>query len=183
MMEATIRARPRGLHELTEILSDQESDHPTRLLRLQGWRDQELDQAVAAGNAHRFAPGYCAIGATVVAITGSWILAAILMSTAVIGVFARNHPVEAIYNALAKDSCRTPIPPNRAAKRLGCAIGTAFLGASAITLAVGATLTGQVLAGAFAAVAWFVTATNVCVPSVIYVTLFGAARSTGRRLI
>lgn len=168
---------------VTEILGDSEFDNPTCLLRLQGWRGAELDEAVAAGNAHRLAPGFCAVGASAVAITGSWALALALMATAVIGVFARNHPLEAAYNQLARSTGRPPIPRNRAAKRLGCLLGTVMLGGSVLSIVVGASLTGQAIAGAFAIVAWFVTLTNICVPSAIFVTLFGIERSTAHRLI
>jgi len=183
MMETTTRRRPSGRQDLDEILRDRESDHPTRLLRLQGWRGADLAEAVAAGNAHRLAPGFCALGATLVALTGSSVLAGLLMATAINGIFARNHPVEWVYNSFARRTGRQPIPRNRAAKRLGCAIGAAFLAVSTIAIATGATLTGQVVAGVFAAVAWFVATTNLCVPSVIFVALFGAERSTSCRLI
>lgn len=173
----------RSSQELVGILRDDEHDQPTCLLRLQGWRDEELGEAVAAGNAHRLAPGFCAIGATAVAVTGSWVVAVALMATAVIGIVARNHPVEAIYNSFASRTRRGTIPRNRAAKRLGCFLGTAFLGASAASFLLGATVAGQVLAAIFAAVAWFVAVTNICVPSAIFVMLFGTTRSTARRLI
>jgi hypothetical protein len=173
----------RSRRELNGILRDERFDHNSRLLRLQGWRGAALDEAVAAGSAHRLAPGFCAIGATAVAITGSWELALALMATAVVGIFARNHPIEAIYNRLAPSIGRARLPRNRAAKRLGCLLGTAFLGASALSVALGSSVLGQGIAGTFALVAGFVAVTNICLPSVIFVALFGGERSTACRLI
>jgi hypothetical protein len=173
----------RARAELTGLLRDERFDYGTRLLRLQGWRGAELARAVDAGNAARLAPGFCSLGGAVVALTASWELALILMATAVVGVFARNHPVEAVYNRLAPSLGRERLPANRAAKRLGCLIGTAFLGASALSTVVGATSVATAFAGVLAVVAGFVTITNICVPSAIFVALFGRHRSTACALI
>lgn len=173
----------RSRREVSDILFDQRFDRPTRLLRLQGWRSERLQEAVAAGGAHRLAPGFCAVGAAAVAVTGAWGLALAFLATAVVGIFARNHPVETMYNQLAPRLGRTPIPRNRAAKRLGCVFGTAFFGASALAGALGAPLLGQGLAATFALIAGFVTVTNFCVPSAIFISLFGSERSTADRLI
>jgi hypothetical protein len=172
----------RSRRELIDILRDERFDQNTRLLRLQGQRGAQLDKAVAAGRANRLAPTFCAIGATAVVFTESWELALALMVTAVIGIFARNHPIEAIYNSLAPSIGRARLPRNRAAKRLGCMIGTLFLGASALSIAFGASILGQGIVGTFAVVAVFVSITNFCIPSAIFVALFGGERSTACKL-
>ena len=72
-----------GVQQLATLLRDDRDPRSSRLLRLQGWRGDELRQAVAAGQAHRLAPGFCAAGAAAVAVTGwSW-LAVVLAGTAV----------------------------------------------------------------------------------------------------
>ena len=172
-----------GVQQLTTLLRDDRYAPSTRLLRLQGWRGTELREAVAAGQAHRLAPAFCAVGAAAVAVTGSAWLAAVLAVTAVVGVFARNHPVETVYNTVVSHLGRPTIPRNKAAKRLACALGTAFLGGSAAALAFGADGLGRGLAGVFAVVAAFVTVSNVCIPSMIFVGLWGSERSTSDRLI
>ena len=172
-----------GIGQLKAVLSDERFDCSTRLLRLQGWRGTELTCAIGAGHAHRLAPGFCAIGAAAIAFTGSAWLAVVLMSTALVGIFARNHPVETLYNAVGSRMGRSTIPRNKAAKRLGCATGTLFLGGSALALGLGAEGLGRGLAGAFAAVAGFVAGSNVCVPSMIFTALFGAERAQADRLV
>ena len=109
----------RSRQELNGILRDDRFDRPSRLLRLQGWRGPTVEEAIAAGSAHRLAPGFCAVGATAIAFTGSWPLALALMATAVTGIFARNHPIESIYNRLAPSIGRTPLPRNRAVEEIG----------------------------------------------------------------
>ena len=172
-----------GIAQLKAVLGDERFDCSTRLLRLQGWRGSELTCAIGAGYAHRFAPGFCAIGAATIAFTGSGLLATAMMSTALVGIFARNHPVETVYNAVASRTGRSTIPRNKAAKRLGCAMGTLFLGGSAVALGLGADAVGRSLAGVFAAVAGFVAGSNVCVPSMIFTALFGSERAQADKLI
>ena len=176
------RARPSGakrlFRELNEVLRDDGSSYNIRLLRIQGWRGAELDQAAAAGSAVRLAPGFCAAGAAAVVLSSSSILALALLVTAVLGTGARNHPVESIYNGLAHALGREQLPRNRAAKRFGCLIGGVFLATSALSLAFGSPLVGRASAGTLAAVAGFVSITNFCIPSAIFITLFGSERST-----
>ena len=172
------RSSRRPFRELSEVLRDDGSSYDIRLLRMQGWRGAELDQAAAAGGALRLAPGFCAAGAVAVVLSGSSILALALMLTAVVGTGAKNHPIETIYNWVAPMAAREPLPRNKAAKRLGCLIGGALLAASALSLAFGSPLVGRAFAGALAVVAGFVSITNFCVPSAIFVTLFGSERST-----
>ena len=183
MTSTTTLERLSRPQQIRAILTDERYDRPTRLLRLQGWREDDLTAAVTAGSAHRLAPGFCAMGATLVAALGSSPVALVLTLTAVIGTFASNHPVETVYNELARRFGRGEIPPNRAAKRLACLLGTAFLGTSTLLILLGETDAGRIVAAAFAVVAWFVTVTNVCVPSLLSIMLFGVERSTQRRLL
>lgn len=181
------QARPGGLErsfqDMKWVLRDDGSSHRTRLLRMQGWRGAELDQATAAGNAVRLAPGFCAAGAAAIVLSGSSILALILMATAVVGTGARNHPVESIYNWVAPAIGREPLPRNRASKRFGCLIGGALLATCALSIAYGSPAVGLGFAGALAVVAGFVSITNFCVPSAVFILLFGSERSTDCSLI
>jgi hypothetical protein len=172
--------KPRA--QLAEIFGNREVDWPTRLLLLQGWRGEELTQARRAGFAHRLAPAFCAAGAAVTALTASAWLAAALMATAIVGVFARNHPGETIYNWLTPRIGGTAIPRNKAAKRLGCAIGTLFLAGSFLAFVFGADSLGSVIAGTFAAIAALIAVTKICVPSMIFTLIWGTERATADRL-
>ncbi len=161
--------------DLKSILTDPEFDRSTRLLRLQGWRGADLATAVRAGNAHRIAPATCAALAWIVAITGSLPIALVTLLSAIIGVFAANHPLETAYNAIVLRRGGNPIPPNRAAKRLGCLIGTIFFGATSIALALDYVVAGRIIVGVMALVATVVAVSNVCIPSMIYTLTRGTA--------
>ena len=94
-----------------------------------------------------------------------------------IGVFAPNHPAEMVANALAERRGVSALPANRAAKRLGCAMGVVFLGGAAMAFAAGNVVPGTVLAGAMGVTATFVAVTGICVPSLIFTVLWGEARA------
>lgn len=169
-----------NFHQLTDVLSG--PDRTTRLLRLQGWRGCDVDTARDSGLGAHVGPGACAVGSLAVAATGSVPLLAIFWATSVVGVFAANHPVEVVYNWIARRVGATALPRNRAGKRLGCAIGTVFLGASLIAFAVGAPTAGRIIAGVMGSVAAFVAATGICIPSIMFTLAWGSQRATAPSL-
>jgi len=161
------------------MLTDQQCDLPDRLIRLQGWRGDDAVSARRAGAALRLAPATCAALAFAVALTHSLPLAVATLASALVGVFAANHPIEMAYNAFARRRRRASIPRNRAAKRLGCLIGTAFFAAITVSLLAGSHTVATVLAVAMGAVAAFVALTNVCLPSIMFIVARGIHRATG----
>lgn len=171
------------LTDATEALSDPRIDRPTKLRRLQGWRGNELACALRAGNARRLAPATCSALAMAVVVTGSATLAAFTAVTAVFGAVASNHPIESAYNWLAVRTVRSPIPSNRAAKRLGCALGALFFAVSAVGFAVGVTLVGIVPAVIMAGLAAFVALSDICVPSLMFNVLWGSERASADSLV
>ena len=171
-------------HAMTELLTDARFDRRTNLARLQGWRGDDLTAAVDTNTlGHRLAPAICGVAALAVATTGSAVLLMAVLATAIAGALARNHPAEAAYNVITRRAGGQPLPANRAAKRLGCALGSAFLGAAAIATALGYTTTSTVLLVALGSLALFVAATGVCVPSMMFTLLFGIEPATAPRLI
>lgn len=168
--------------DLTAVLFDPDRDRPTRLLRLQGWRGDNLDAARESGLASHVGPGVCATASIAVAVTASVPLLVALWSTAVVGMFATNHPAETIYNGIARRFGATPLPPNRAGKRLACAMGTVFLGASLAAFALGAPTVGRIVAAMMGSVAAFVAVSGICVPSIIFTLLWGSHRAAAPSL-
>jgi hypothetical protein len=171
-------------HELTDVVTDTRFDRSTNLARLQGWRGDDLTAAVNTKRfGHRLGPAICGVGALAVAATGSMVLLVAILATAIVGVFAPNHPAETVYNAIARRTGGQPLPANRASKRLGCAAGTAFLGAAAIATALGYTTVSTVLLISLGSLALFVATTGICVPSMMFTLMFGAQQATAPRLI
>lgn len=167
---------------LRALITDAHCDVPDRLIRLQGWRGDDAAQARHVGAALRLAPAVCSVLAFTVAVTGSLPVVVAALASAVVGVFAANHPVETVYNAVARATGRTAIPTNRASKRLGCLIGTVFFTAVGVGLAAGNHAVATALAAIMGSVAAFVALTNICVPSILFILLRGVHRATARSL-
>jgi hypothetical protein len=170
-------------HELTTLLGDTSLTWTERRTRLQGWSGPDADQADATPGGQRIAAAVCAIGALAGAVTSSPPVLAVFAASALVGAFAANHPLEWLYNREASARGRHRLPANRAAKRLGCAMGVAFLGGSATAYALGAPKLGLVLALVLGGTAAFVAATGICVPSLIFTVLWGPHRAAAPTLI
>ena len=158
-------------------LTDTDHDWNDRLMRLQGWRGLDAQRAATSGGGDRVAPAFCAVGSLAASVLASPVIAAILALTALVGAFAPNHPVETLVNGLAARRGVAPMPANRAAKRLGCAMGVVFLGGATVALWAGNIVLGSALAGTLGVLAGFVALTGICVPSLVFTVLWGAERA------
>lgn len=177
-------SRPPHFADLTYILTDNRFDRTRRLRRLQGWRGSDLDAARETGPiAHRVGPVSCAALAVAVIVTGSAPLLVATLATALIGALGPYHPFETVYNVVAGRVGLGPIPPNRAAKRFGCAVGSGFLSTAGVAMIADELLVANVVLGSLAALATFVAITDICVPSVIFTLLWGSERATTRTLL
>ena len=172
-----------AVRDLTSLLADRSLTWPQRLTRLQGWRGHDAACADAAPLAQRIGPAVCALGAGLGAVLESPAVLAVFATTALIGAVAPNHPFEAVYNRWAEPRGRRRLPPNRAAKRLGCAIGVAFLGGAAVAYAIGAATAGLVLTLVLGVTAAFVAITGICIPSMIFTVARGVEQATAASLI
>jgi hypothetical protein len=171
------------VRELTQLLGDVTLSPVERRTRLQGWRGDDARRADDAALAQRFAPAACAVGAFAGVALRSPIVLGVFAATALLGAIAANHPFESLYNAWAGRRGRPKLPANRAAKRLGCAIGLVFLGGSAIAYASGASTLGLGLGLFLGSVAAFGAITGWCEPSMLFTVLWGAERACGRDLV
>lgn len=153
-----------------------------RRARLQGWRGDDLLAVLRAGPMGRLAPAFCGVATLVAVVTSSIPLVLVILATALVGMVAPNHPVETLANVVARRTGRPTLPPNRAAKRLGCAIGSLHLAGGAVALALGATVVAQALLVSLGGLAMFVAVSGICVPSILYTLAFGARRATAARL-
>jgi len=115
------------LRQVIDLRTDPAQDWRSRKLRLQGFRGAELVGACSTGAAASLGPATCGVASAGIVLTGSAGLAAGLATTALVGVVARNHPLERLYNALARRTGRPEIPPSRAAKRFACALAANLL--------------------------------------------------------
>ena len=165
-------------NELQAILTDPDHDWLTRRQRLRGWRGADLDAAVAAHVGTRIGPATCAFGALVGAGIASPVLLGALAVLSAIGIIAPRHPVETVFAAVSRRRGWPVAPPNRAATRSGCVMGTVCLTVATVTIAAGAAGIGRAVAAGLGGLAAFVAATGICVPSMGFTLVFGAERAT-----
>jgi hypothetical protein len=167
----------KNYQDVRSILTDASLDRDMRLVHLQGFRSDDAEQALRSGIGSRLAPALCGAGAILGVATRSPLLLGGLALTAVAGVFAPSHAIEAAYNVHARRQGAAEVPANLAGRRMGCFISTFFLGGSALAYATGADAAGAVLGLSLGSLALFVAATNICVPSIILTLLRGSDRT------
>ena len=142
-------------------------------LKAQGYcnlSDAEISE-LAFGN--RFA--YIACGSIVaVAVATAHVPTLITMTVvAFFGVILPYHPFDYIYNHVLRDMLNKPkLPPRSKQLKFACVIATLWLIATTYLFYSGLTTAGYILGGLLVAVAFIVSATDFCIPSMIYNFIF-----------
>jgi hypothetical protein len=107
------------------------------------------------------------------ALANPWILWATGV-TAFLGAIFPMHPFDLIYNFGIRYLTKTPkLPPNHAPRRFACGMATVWLAGTGYAFYSSARTTGYVLGGILTSVALLVSATDFCIPSLVYKLIFG----------
>jgi hypothetical protein len=122
----------------------------------------------------RLSPALCtllmALGTALASPATLWALAII----AALGSIFPVHPFDLLYNHGIRHLVGKPrLPHNGAPRRFACLLATLWLAGTAFAFQGGSMVTGYTLGAAITAVALLVTATNICIPSLLYGGLFG----------
>jgi hypothetical protein len=142
-------------------------------LKAQGYRsysDSELS-ALAFGN--RFA--YIVCGAIVaIAVAAANIPTLVAMTiVAFFGIILPYHPFDYIYNHVLRGMLNKPeLPPRSKQLKFACIVATLWLIATTYLFYAGFVIAGYVLGGLLVAVAFIVSTTDFCIPSMIYNFIF-----------
>ena len=142
-------------------------------LKAQGYcnlSDTEISE-LAFGN--RFA--YILCGSIVAAAVVTAHIPTLIAMTAVafLGIILPYHPFDYIYNHMLRSMLNKPkLPPRSKQLKFACAIATLWLIATTYLFYAGLALEGYVLGGLLVAVAFIVSATDFCIPSMIYNFIF-----------
>jgi hypothetical protein len=93
----------------------------------------------------------------------------VLAGTALAGALLPRHPFDYAYGVLLARPLRTGwAPRNTPQRRFACAAGAAMLGAAGAFFVAGNDAVAWIVGLSFVAVAFVVTTTNWCLPSLIY---------------
>lgn len=142
-------------------------------LRVQGYTTQsplELSQ-LAFGN--RFAYRVCTTLLVVGVATASTSLLSFMMLIAALGVLLSNHPFDYIYNELLANRLNKPKLPKRSNQlKFACTVATLWIAATIYLFTTGLLTTAYVMGSILIGIAFTVSTTDFCLPSVIYNTIF-----------
>jgi len=146
----------------------------TRLLDIQGIDTSNVQQLARLAPWLRLAFGLCALLGGLGTVLAS---PAILLSLAPVAALAAAspvHPFDLIYNYGIRHLTGTgPLPRRGAPSRFACGVGAVFLLVTAWLFSAGQMVLGYVLGGMLTVVALLVSTTDVCLPSMIYRSIFG----------
>jgi hypothetical protein len=122
----------------------------------------------------RLAFGGCALMAGVGTALASPLILYILVPIAAVAALVPVHPFDLLYNYGIRFLTRTgPLPRRGAPSRFACGLGAVWLVVTARAFQTGHPALGYTLGGLLTAVAALVSTTDVCIPSLMYRSVFG----------
>lgn len=148
-----------------------------RRLDIQGLDHVDDAALVPVARWLRLAFGLCAamagVGTAMASPLVLWLLVPISALAAVFPV----HPFDLIYNFGIRFLTGTsPLPRRGAPSRFACGLGAVWLVATAHVFRTGHPVLGYVLGGLLTGVAALVSTTDICIPSLVYRSVFGFPR-------
>ena len=149
-----------------------------RLLDIQGF--DTVDEQVLAPVAPwlRLAFGLCALLGGVGTALASPTMLLVLAPVAALAAASPVHPFDLIYNYGIRHLTGTgPLPRRGAPSRFGCGLAVVFLLITAWTFSAGHAVAGYALGGVLTFVVLLVSTTDICIPSMIYRSIFGWPRA------
>ena len=155
-----------------------------RLLDIQGFDAVDMQELAPVAPWLRLAFGLCALLGGLGTVLAS---PKILLGLALIAVLAAAspvHPFDFIYNYGIRHVTGTgPLPRRGVPTRLGCGMGAVFVLVTAWTFSAGHMVVGYALGGVLTFIVLLASTTDVCIPSMIYRSIFGwpPARDTQQR--
>jgi len=145
-----------------------------RRLDIQGFERVDDRTLGTAAPWLRMAFGLCAVMAGVGTAMASPIVLLLLVPIAALAALFPVHPFDLLYNyGIRVITGTAPLPRRGAPSRFACGMGAVWLVATAWAFQAGRPLTGYVLGGLLTTVALLVSTTDVCIPSLVYRTVFG----------
>jgi hypothetical protein len=150
------------------------SEATRRWLDIQGFERVDDQTLGAVAPWLRMAFGLCAVMAGVGTAVASPVVLLLLMPIAALAALFPVHPFDLLYNCGIRFITRTaPLPRRGAPSRFACGMGTVWLVVTAWAFQAGRPLAGYALGGLLTAVALLVSTTDICIPSLVYRTVFG----------
>lgn len=145
-----------------------------RRLEIQGFVGMDERTLAATAPWLRLAFALCTVLAAAGTLPGSPLFLYALVPIAALAAVFPVHPFDLIYNhGLRRLAGTPPLPKRGAPSRFVCGLGAVWLAATAMAFQSGALITGSVLGGMLSFVGLLVSTTDICIPSLVFRTIFG----------
>ena len=149
-----------------------------RLLDIQGFDTVDMQELAPVAPWLRLAFGLCALLGGLGTVLASPTILLALALIAAIAAASPVHPFDFIYNYGIRHLTGTrPLPRRGVPTRLGCGVGAVLLLVTAWTFSAGHAVVGYALGGLLTFVVLLAGTTDICIPSMIYRSIFGWPRA------
>ncbi len=146
----------------------------SRLLDIQGFDTVDVQELARVAPWLRLAFGLCTLLGALGTVLASPTILLALTPLAALAAVSPVHPFDLIYNCGIRPLTGTgPLPKRGAPSRFGCGMGAVILLVTAWAFSAGHVAVGYVLGGMLTLVALLVSTTDICIPSMIYRSIFG----------
>ena len=143
-------------------------------LDIQGFDTVDEQELAPVAAWLRLSFGVCALLGAVGTLLASPTILLVLAPIAALVAASPVHPFDLIYNHGIRHLTGTgPLPRRGAPSRFGCGMGAAMLLVTAWAFGDGQLVVGYVLGGVTTFAALLVSTTDICIPSMIYRSIFG----------
>ena len=149
-----------------------------RLLEIQGFDAVDVLELAPVAPWLRLAFGLCGLLGGVGTLLASPTILLVLALIAALAAASPVHPFDLIYNYGIRHFTGTgPLPKRGAPTRFGCGMGAILVLVTAWAFSAGHQVAGYALGGALTFVVLLVSTTDICIPSLIYRSIFGWPRA------
>jgi hypothetical protein len=146
----------------------------SRLLDIQGFDTVDVQELGRVAPWLRLAFGLCAVLGGLGTVLASPAILLTLTPVAALAAALPVHPFDLIYNYGIRHLTGTgPLPRRGVPSRVGCGMGAVFLLVTAWAFSAGHVVAGYAIGGMLTFVAPLVSTTDICIPSMIYRSIFG----------
>jgi uncharacterized membrane protein YphA (DoxX/SURF4 family) len=146
----------------------------TRRLDIQGFDTVDAQELARVAPWLRLAFGLCTVLGGLGTALASPAILLVLAALATLAAASPVHPFDLIYNyGIRRLTGTGPLPRRGVPSRVGCGMGAVFLLVTVWAFSAGHAVAGYALGGMLTFVALLVSTTDICIPSMIYRSIFG----------
>lgn len=145
-----------------------------RRLNIQGFDTVDARELARVAPWLRLAFGLCTLLGGLGTVLASPAILLVLALVAALAAASTVHPFDLVYNYGIRHLTGTgPLPRRGVPTRFGCGAGAVLLLVTAWALSAGHVVAGYALGGILTFVVLLVSTTDICIPSMIYRSIFG----------